>query len=43
MLVIAKEVKNFGNSRMSSMDALKAIITEYSFVVNEKFIPKHEV
>ncbi|KAA6365242.1 MAG: hypothetical protein EZS28_039231 [Streblomastix strix] len=42
-LAIANEMKNFGESRMSNMDALKSIITEYSFVVNEKYIPKHEV
>ncbi|KAA6399539.1 MAG: hypothetical protein EZS28_004928 [Streblomastix strix] len=43
MLAIANEMNNFGESRMSNMDALKSIITEYSFVVNEKYIPKHEV
>ncbi|KAA6372790.1 MAG: hypothetical protein EZS28_031683 [Streblomastix strix] len=43
MFAIANEMKNFGESRMSNMDALKSIITEYSFVVNEKYIPKHEV
>ncbi|KAA6400573.1 MAG: hypothetical protein EZS28_003897 [Streblomastix strix] len=43
MLAIANEMKNFGESRMSNIDALKSIITEYSFVVNEKYIPKHEV
>ncbi|KAA6400330.1 MAG: hypothetical protein EZS28_004147 [Streblomastix strix] len=43
ILTIANEMKNFGESRMSNMDAMKSIITEYSFVVNEKNIPKHEV
>ncbi|KAA6398560.1 MAG: hypothetical protein EZS28_005908 [Streblomastix strix] len=43
MLAIADEKNNFGESRMSSMDALKSIITEYSFDINEKYIPKHEV
>ncbi|KAA6387488.1 MAG: hypothetical protein EZS28_016985 [Streblomastix strix] len=43
MLAIANEIKNFGESRMSNMDSLKSIITEYSFVVNEKYIPKNEV
>ncbi|KAA6381304.1 MAG: hypothetical protein EZS28_023172 [Streblomastix strix] len=28
---------------MSNMDALKSIITEDSCVINEKYVPKHEV
>ncbi|KAA6389502.1 MAG: hypothetical protein EZS28_014971 [Streblomastix strix] len=43
MLAIANEMKNFGESRMSNMDALKSIITEYSFDVIEKYFSKHEV
>ncbi|KAA6368121.1 MAG: hypothetical protein EZS28_036352 [Streblomastix strix] len=43
MLAIANEMKNFGESRMSNMDALKSINTESSFVINEKYVPKHEV
>ncbi|KAA6373628.1 MAG: hypothetical protein EZS28_030846 [Streblomastix strix] len=43
MLAIANEMKNFGESRMPNMDALKSINTENSFIVNEKYIPKHEV
>ncbi|KAA6383794.1 MAG: hypothetical protein EZS28_020680 [Streblomastix strix] len=43
MLAIANEMKNFGEQRMSNMDALKSIITEISFMINEKSIPKHEV
>ncbi|KAA6367969.1 MAG: hypothetical protein EZS28_036503, partial [Streblomastix strix] len=43
MLAIANEMKNFGESRMSNMDALKSIITESSFEINEKYVPKHEV
>ncbi|KAA6347773.1 MAG: hypothetical protein EZS28_052006, partial [Streblomastix strix] len=42
MLAIVNEMKNFGDSRMSNMDALKSIITEDSFVINEKYVPKHE-
>ncbi|KAA6371245.1 MAG: hypothetical protein EZS28_033229 [Streblomastix strix] len=43
MLAIANEMKNFGESRMSNMDALKSINTESTFVINEKYVPKHEV
>ncbi|KAA6323193.1 MAG: hypothetical protein EZS28_054343, partial [Streblomastix strix] len=43
MLAIANEMKNFGESRMSNMDALKSIITEGSFEINEKYVPMHEV
>ncbi|KAA6404472.1 MAG: hypothetical protein EZS28_000023 [Streblomastix strix] len=43
MLAIANEMKNFGDSRMTNMDELKSIITEDSFVINEKSVPKHEV
>ncbi|KAA6382292.1 MAG: hypothetical protein EZS28_022183, partial [Streblomastix strix] len=43
MLAIANEMKNFGDSRISNMDALKSIITEDSFVINEKYLLKHEV
>ncbi|KAA6309026.1 MAG: hypothetical protein EZS28_056585, partial [Streblomastix strix] len=43
MLAIANEMKNFGESRMSNMDALKSINTESAFVINEKYVPKHEV
>ncbi|KAA6362884.1 MAG: hypothetical protein EZS28_041589 [Streblomastix strix] len=43
MLAIANEMKNFGESRMSNMDALKSINTKSSFVINEKYVPKHEV
>ncbi|KAA6398304.1 MAG: hypothetical protein EZS28_006169 [Streblomastix strix] len=43
MLAIANEMKNFGESRMFNMDALKSIITESSFQINEKYVPKHEV
>ncbi|KAA6378906.1 MAG: hypothetical protein EZS28_025567, partial [Streblomastix strix] len=43
MLAIANETKNFGESRMSNMDALKSINTESSFVINEKYVSKHEV
>ncbi|KAA6380299.1 MAG: hypothetical protein EZS28_024173 [Streblomastix strix] len=43
MLAIANEMKNFEESRMSNMDALKSIITEDSFVINEKYVPNHEV
>ncbi|KAA6394538.1 MAG: hypothetical protein EZS28_009935 [Streblomastix strix] len=43
MLAIANEMKNFGDSRMSNMDTLKSIITESSFVINEKYVPKQEV
>ncbi|KAA6373867.1 MAG: hypothetical protein EZS28_030606, partial [Streblomastix strix] len=43
MLAIANEMKNFGQSRMSNMDTLKSINTEDSFVINEKYVPKHEV
>ncbi|KAA6325389.1 MAG: hypothetical protein EZS28_054074, partial [Streblomastix strix] len=39
----ANEMKNFGDSRMTNMDELKSIITEDSFVINEKYVPKHEV
>ncbi|KAA6328983.1 MAG: hypothetical protein EZS28_053654, partial [Streblomastix strix] len=38
MFAIANEMKNFGESRMSNMDALKSIITESSFEINEKDI-----
>ncbi|KAA6362241.1 MAG: hypothetical protein EZS28_042232, partial [Streblomastix strix] len=40
MLVIANEMKNCGDARMPNMDALKSIITDSSFQVNEKYIPK---
>ncbi|KAA6390719.1 MAG: hypothetical protein EZS28_013751, partial [Streblomastix strix] len=43
MLAIANEMKNFGQSRMSNMDALKSLNTKCSFVINEKYVPKHEV
>ncbi|KAA6360197.1 MAG: hypothetical protein EZS28_044276, partial [Streblomastix strix] len=43
MLAIANEMKNFGESRMSNMDALKSINVESSFVINEKYVPKHEI
>ncbi|KAA6365715.1 MAG: hypothetical protein EZS28_038758, partial [Streblomastix strix] len=43
MSAIANEMKNFGESRMSNMDALKSINTESTFVINEKYVPKHEV
>ncbi|KAA6370572.1 MAG: hypothetical protein EZS28_033903 [Streblomastix strix] len=43
MLAIANEMKNFGESRISNMDALKSINTESTFVINEKYVPKHEV
>ncbi|KAA6375297.1 MAG: hypothetical protein EZS28_029176 [Streblomastix strix] len=43
MLAIANEMKNFGDSRISNMDVLKSIITESSFEINEKYVPKHEV
>ncbi|KAA6376748.1 MAG: hypothetical protein EZS28_027727, partial [Streblomastix strix] len=43
MLAIANEMQNFGESRMSNTDALKSIITESSFVINEKYVPKYEV
>ncbi|KAA6375915.1 MAG: hypothetical protein EZS28_028558, partial [Streblomastix strix] len=43
MLAIANEMKNFGESRMSNMEALKSINTESSFEINEKYVPKHEV
>ncbi|KAA6358561.1 MAG: hypothetical protein EZS28_045912, partial [Streblomastix strix] len=43
MLAIANEMKNFGESRMSNMAALKSIITESSFEINEKYVPQHEV
>ncbi|KAA6391051.1 MAG: hypothetical protein EZS28_013417, partial [Streblomastix strix] len=43
MLAIASEMKNFGESRMSNMDALKSINTESTFAINEKYVPKHEV
>ncbi|KAA6384147.1 MAG: hypothetical protein EZS28_020326 [Streblomastix strix] len=43
MLAIANEMKNFGESRISNMDALKSINTESSFMINEKCIPKHEI
>ncbi|KAA6389445.1 MAG: hypothetical protein EZS28_015028 [Streblomastix strix] len=43
MLSIANERKNFGKSRMSNMDALKSIIIESSFEINEKYGPKHEI
>ncbi|KAA6388659.1 MAG: hypothetical protein EZS28_015811 [Streblomastix strix] len=43
MLAIVNEMTNFGESRMSNMEALKSIITEDSFVINEKYIPKREV
>ncbi|KAA6399042.1 MAG: hypothetical protein EZS28_005433 [Streblomastix strix] len=42
-LAIANEMKNFGESRISNMDALKSIIIESSFEINEKYVPKHEV
>ncbi|KAA6374510.1 MAG: hypothetical protein EZS28_029964 [Streblomastix strix] len=43
MLVIANEMKNCGDARMPNMDALKSIITDSSFQVNEKYIPKRKV
>ncbi|KAA6397780.1 MAG: hypothetical protein EZS28_006694 [Streblomastix strix] len=43
MLAIANDMKNFGESRISNMDALKSINTESSFMINQKCIPKHEV
>ncbi|KAA6395906.1 MAG: hypothetical protein EZS28_008566 [Streblomastix strix] len=43
MLAIDNEMKNFGDSRMSKMDALKSKITEDSFVINEKFVPNNEI
>ncbi|KAA6383922.1 MAG: hypothetical protein EZS28_020552 [Streblomastix strix] len=43
MLSIANEMKNFGDSRISNMDAMKSINTESTFMINEKCIPKHEV
>ncbi|KAA6404461.1 MAG: hypothetical protein EZS28_000012 [Streblomastix strix] len=43
ILTIANEMKNFGESRMSNMDALKSIITESSFEINEMYVSKHEV
>ncbi|KAA6380554.1 MAG: hypothetical protein EZS28_023919 [Streblomastix strix] len=43
MFVIANEMKNCGDARMPNMDALKSIITDSSFQVNEKYVPKHNV
>ncbi|KAA6392362.1 MAG: hypothetical protein EZS28_012106 [Streblomastix strix] len=37
ILVIANEMKNCGDARMPNMDALKSIITESSFQMNEKY------
>ncbi|KAA6357723.1 MAG: hypothetical protein EZS28_046750, partial [Streblomastix strix] len=39
VLIIANEMKNFGESRMSNMDALKSIITEYSDI--SQFEPRN--
>ncbi|KAA6398240.1 MAG: hypothetical protein EZS28_006237 [Streblomastix strix] len=38
LLAIVNEMKYFGESRMSNMDALKSIITESSFEINEKYV-----
>ncbi|KAA6384188.1 MAG: hypothetical protein EZS28_020287 [Streblomastix strix] len=43
VLAIVNEMMNFGESRMSNMDVLKSIITQDSFVINEKHVPKHEI
>ncbi|KAA6394712.1 MAG: hypothetical protein EZS28_009760 [Streblomastix strix] len=43
MFVIDNEMKNFGESRMSNMDAMKLINTESSFEIIEKYVLKHEV
>jgi hypothetical protein len=43
MLAIANEMKNFGESKGSNTDVMKSIHTESSFMVNEKYVPKHEV
>ncbi|KAA6394379.1 MAG: hypothetical protein EZS28_010094 [Streblomastix strix] len=43
LLAIANEMTNFEELRMSNTDALKSIITENSFVINEKYVPKHEI
>jgi hypothetical protein len=43
ILIVANEMKNCGESRMPNMDALKSIITDNSFNVGEKYVPKHDV
>ncbi|KAA6403782.1 MAG: hypothetical protein EZS28_000692 [Streblomastix strix] len=43
LLSIANEMMNFEELRMSNMDALKSIITEDSFVIYDKYVPKQDV
>ncbi|KAA6363246.1 MAG: hypothetical protein EZS28_041227, partial [Streblomastix strix] len=42
MLAVPNELKNCGEQRTSNMDAMKSIITEGSFRINEKYVPRHE-
>ncbi|KAA6400264.1 MAG: hypothetical protein EZS28_004210 [Streblomastix strix] len=42
MRAVPNELKNCGEQRTSNMDAMKSIITEGSFRINEKYVPKHE-
>ncbi|KAA6372387.1 MAG: hypothetical protein EZS28_032086 [Streblomastix strix] len=42
MLAVPNEFKNCGEQRTSNMDATKSIITEGSFRINEKYVPRHE-
>ncbi|KAA6361616.1 MAG: hypothetical protein EZS28_042857 [Streblomastix strix] len=42
-LMTVNEMKNCGDARMPNMDALKSIITNNSFQVKEKNVPKQQV
>ncbi|KAA6386678.1 MAG: hypothetical protein EZS28_017793 [Streblomastix strix] len=37
-LAVPNQLKNCGEQRMSNMDAMKSIITEGSFRINEKYV-----
>ncbi|KAA6399203.1 MAG: hypothetical protein EZS28_005273 [Streblomastix strix] len=42
MIAIPNELKNSGEQKPSNMNAMKSIITEGSFRIDEKYVPKHE-
>ncbi|KAA6394723.1 MAG: hypothetical protein EZS28_009748 [Streblomastix strix] len=42
MLAVPNELKNCGEYRTSNMDSMKSIITEGSFRINEKYVPRYE-
>ncbi|KAA6358694.1 MAG: hypothetical protein EZS28_045779, partial [Streblomastix strix] len=41
-LAVPNELKNCGEQKTSNMDAMKSIMTEGSFRINAKYVPRHE-